>query len=160
MIGCKHNPDVPCEECVKALGTGEAIYIDTNLKPEVGESLADFQKRVEAEHKGLSAEVVEPSVADMKAAIKDSATPEPVRRFLREKLYGKGGGGRKSIQQETLRQRAATLQDNLGRRTFTALRAQAGTLPPRVRPPEMSGRQWKRCKRLLRQAAKVVKSAV
>jgi len=167
--GCRHDPLNACAPCLEEMNAGRALVIETNLKPEPGETLEKFQRRVNAEHllAGLSPEIapattsgyIEPSLEEQKRIIKDASIPEPVRRFWRERLYGKGGSGRKALQQERAARREKSLVSNLQDRAMTGLCAIHGNVTPKVRPKGMSGRQWKMAKRLLRQAAKVVQNA-
>jgi hypothetical protein len=170
VIGCKHQSDIPCPQCLKALASGNAIYLETDLQPQPGESLAAFQKRINAERAAKSEDAtkdpgpvkpayVPPSLAEQKRIIRDETVPEPIRRYWRERLYGKGGTGRKGAQQDRLQRETQALQENFADRAMRTVAHQAGTLSPHVRPRGMSGRQWKRAKRLLRQLAKVAQGA-
>ena len=102
---------------------------------------------------------VPPTLAEQKRMVRDETVPEPIRRFWRERLYGKGGGGRKGVQQERLQREQIALRENFGERVMRNLAREAGTLPPPVRPMDLSGRQWRRARRLMRKLAKVAQNA-
>lgn len=161
-VGCIHNPKLACPECVQALSEGNAAYLQTNLTPKEGESLAQFQGRMQLEQlmEGISPEqhpvYVEPSCEEQKRIIKDSSIPEPVRRYWRERLYGKGSG-RKGVQQDRAQRVQTSLKENFASRTMEALASQYGQGHTDLRPAGMSGRQWKRFRKVIRQGAKIVK---
>jgi hypothetical protein len=101
-----------------------------------------------------------PTREEIRAAIKNPETPALVRRFLRQQLYGEGGGGRKAVQQERLqREGIRTAQksnpaDKIVDRLFGKPEKQE------LRRPEgMSGRQFKRARKLIRQGRKFVQGA-
>lgn len=113
--------------------------------PVPGESMADFLARNGSPAESPKAEYVEPTLEEQKRIIRDPSVPEPIRRFWRTKLYGAGGSGRKAIQQETaLRHRDATVPGQHRRESVTK---------------GLTGKQKKNARRLLRQAAKVMKNA-
>ncbi len=166
MVGCQHDPLNACAECLEAMSAGNAAFFATDLRPEPGETLDSFQQRVRVEKTLKSTDptpekpaYVEPSREEQKRIIRDESIPEPIRRFWRERLYGKGGTGRKGIQQDRAQRTMQALTENLTDRTMKKLAAEAGTLPPKVRPKGMSGRQWRRARKLLRSLAKTVKAA-
>ena len=152
-LGCRHDPENCCEECLLAFKDSNAVFIDTNLKPESGETLQQFQKRVGAEKTiaATSGEIapptqyVEPSIEEQKRIMKDPTVPEPVRLFWREKRYGKGGSGRKGVQQERLQRQ-------------NIVEGQRVNAPSAI-PKTISARQQKRARRLLRKMAKAAGSA-
>lgn len=138
------------------------IYIQSDLTPLPGESLADFEKRnqatEDAPQESAQPVFVEPSREEQKRIIKDPSIPEPIRRFWREKLYGKGSG-RKGVQQDRLQRVQTSLTENFANRTMEALASQYGNRHTELRPEGMSGRQWKRFRKVLRQGAKIIKNA-
>jgi hypothetical protein len=125
MKGCTHNPEAACHLCVKAMAEGNAIFIDTPLKPAPGESLANFMKRVDAERVavepgpipeefavpqkigviGSNGELLPdpgwtpPSIEEQKRLIRDPDTPPAIRKYWREKLYGPGETDRRAVMQ-------------------------------------------------------------
>lgn len=154
-VGCRHNPELACDLCLKAFEGNQALIIDTDLRPNPEEELEQFQKRVQAA-KTLEAvsgdEIVlrpagyvEPSLEEQKRIIKDPNVPEAIRRYWRTRMYGQGGSGRKGVQQERL-QRLNVIE---GQRVTG----------PSVVSKELSGRQRKRSRRLLRKLAKVASEA-
>lgn len=117
------------------------------IKPESGESLESFARRL-----GKPVEIVDERHIDtrtpeeMLRAMKDETTPETVRLFLRSERYGRGGGGRKAVQQEGLRrceERANAETENSPAVLGNSLRC-------------LFGKERKRARRLLRAASKVV----
>ena len=155
-LGCKHGP-VACEECIAASSSGGNVaFLESDLTPVGGESLAQFIDR--SNETPGSARYVEPTSEQIKEMIHDETIPETVRRYWRQRRYGAGGGGRKDVQQQRLQAQANSLQENLKTRAIESLKKKAGTHVEGVRPKEMSGRQWKRTKRLMRRMAKVVAS--
>jgi len=147
--GCKHDPNQCCTECIKDLRAGNAIVIQTNLKPTPGESLESFAARVDQERLAGSGEsrvtpaYVEPSLEEKKRIIRDPNEPAPVRKFFREQLYGRGGGGRR-----------AERQDRALRETNLVSPSEATPLELLIRQAP-SGRQRKRLRKLLQRTAKV-----
>lgn len=167
-VGCQHNPDNACQDCLKSLSGGQAAFFATVLRPEMGESLSQFQARVQADETLRATDpaaadakptYVEPSIAEQKQIIRDTSVPEPVRRFWREKLYGKGGSGRKGVQQERAAKMVESLNANFQDRTIETLAASYGNAPTKSAVGHLSGKHRKRARRLLRQLAKAVKSA-
>jgi hypothetical protein len=88
---------------------------------------------------------IPPTREQMKAVVKNPSEPEPVRRHLRKVLYGEGGAGRKAAQQDALQRRKVIP----GQHTTDELK----------RPPGMSGRQWKKLQRTIREGRKVMAKA-
>jgi len=130
-----------------------------SLIPVDGESLASFEDRLQngGEAPEPAPAPYEPTIEEIKAAIKNPAEPEPVRRFLREKLYGKGGAGRKGVQQDYLQKQMQSLEENLKQRIGDRLVSVHGHKAPKFERPEgMTGRQWKRSRKIMRQMAKAV----
>ena len=164
-VGCPHNPDNACADCLKAMSGGQAAFFATHLKPQEGESLAQFQARVQADDTVRAtggtppAEYVEPSLVEQKRIIKDPSVPEVIRRYWRERLYGKGGTGRKGIQQERAQRATEALNANFKDRTLNKLVAVSGNAPQESVIKHLSGKQRKRARRLLRQMSKAIKSA-
>lgn len=148
MYGCKHDPNQVCGECLRAMKDGDAIVIQTQLKPQPGESLDSFQARVGEERRQAGAQPVPagawqpPSIEEQKRIIRDPTVPEPVRRFWRETLYGKGTGTRAQQRHELLeRQKVKPVRE------VTPLEA----LLQRCE----SGRQRKRLRKFLKRTAKI-----
>lgn len=144
--------------------------MSVDVQMQIGESLADFEKRVHtaqaAEAAGATPQeankagaYVEPSLEEQRRLIRDETIPEPVRRYWRERLYGKGGGGRKEIQQERIKKTLDALNANFQDRTLTKLVEVSGNAKEESVLKRLPGKQRKRARRLLRQMAKVVKSA-
>jgi hypothetical protein len=171
-VGCRHDPEYACDDCIKELAGGNAAFFATDLKPEMGESLASFQARVEADRTiratggtpqdrppAAPGTYIEPSLEEQKRIIRDPSVPEPIRRFWREKLYGKGGTVRKGIQQERAQKMMESLNSNFQDRTLNALVDTFGNPRPDSVFKHLPGKRRKKARRLLRQLAKTAKNA-
>lgn len=153
-IGCKHGPEA-CDECEAAARTGGVVFMESDILPQPGESLADFQTRAEAASQGTT--YVPPDPEKIKAIIHDPNMPEPIRQFWRKKFYGEGGAGRKELQQRKLQQEAMSLHNNLRDRVTSKLTDPYGRDHINLR--EFKGKERKMARRILRQHNKVLKSA-
>lgn len=85
-----------------------------------------------------------PTRAEIKAAIKDPTVPAVIRRHLSEQLYGEGGGGRKANQQRFLMKQIQSIKK--GQHRTEGLK----------KPEGMSGRQFKKARKLIRQGRKAI----
>lgn len=88
-------------------------------------------------------EYVEPSRAEMKAALKDETLPAIVRRNIRERLYGENAGRKAEQQKRLLREHS---QFKPGQQKTDGLK----------RPAGMSGRQFRIARKLINRGRKVI----
>ena len=128
---------------------GMEVVGSADIAPNAGESLADFAKRAGLDLENLAPDQVRkwqnPSPAEIKTLIADSSQPLPVRLFWRQQMYGRGGGGRKAWQQESLQRR----QEQPGQHVN----------PRRCEARRLSGKERKIGRRLLRQMGNVIHGA-
>jgi hypothetical protein len=108
----------------------------------------------------IEAAVPQPSTREqMYAALHDDSTPTPVKRFLREQLYGEARGRRedrsRSIRNLRVNIRTNVLaeaKDDFGKVLDYKMGHLTSAKPKK--PAGMSVKQWKACKRAVRQEVK------
>jgi hypothetical protein len=102
---------------------------------------------------------VEPTLDEQRRLIHDETVPEPIRWFWRQRLYGAGGTGRKGIQQDRVQRLQESLRENFKVRMLDKLVGAVGNQSPKSAAEHLPGKRRKRARRLMRQLAKVVKTA-
>ncbi len=158
MEGCIHDPELACVVCRRFAKKNSEI-VASIMETTINRALELQAKRAES-----PAPIAEPQpVSDqrtpeqMRAVIKNTDEPELVKRYIKRELYGDTGAGRKADQQEEAkRRRLVSVQEPDNPKSEKPVyREPHRKEEPFRRPPGMSGRQFKRAKKLIRQGKKV-----